>query len=122
MTTKHIVYMAIAITLLCLTGVLSVAAAGISGVSPAEGTVGTAMTISGSGFGAKAGQVLLGDELCKVVAWSDTRIDCTVSKPQLAGTVHHHGHSTASPEIIGTDDLLFLHHQGPGDRAGGAGP
>jgi hypothetical protein len=85
MTKKHILYLAIAITLLSLTGVLSVAAAGISDVSPKDGTVGTAVTISGSGFGAKAGQVQLGDEPCKVVTWSDTRIVCTVSRPQIAG-------------------------------------
>ena len=122
MMKKHIVYLAIAITLLCLTGVLSVAAAGISDVSPNEGTVGTAVTLSGSGFGAKAGQVQLGDELCKVVTWSDTRIVCTVSQAAARRAVHLHGPPPGGPEIIGADDVLSLHHVRAGDRAGGAGP
>lgn len=85
MTRKYLLYLAFAIIVIGLTGVLPVAAAGISDVSPREGTVGTAVTISGSGFGAKAGEVLLGSEKCKVQDWSDTRIVCTVSKPQPTG-------------------------------------
>jgi hypothetical protein len=85
MTTRHLLYLAIAITLLALTGILSAAAAELSDVSPAEGTVGTELTLTGSGFGETRGQVLLGEELCRVSAWSDTRIVCTVSRPQLAG-------------------------------------
>src|SRR5574341_358173 len=64
---------------------LSAAHAGISGVSPAEGTVGTQLTLSGSGFGEKRGEVLLGPEKCKVLTWSDTAIKCLVTKPQSPG-------------------------------------
>ena len=35
-------------------------AGGISDVSPAEGTVGTEVTLSGSGFGQKHGTVMIG--------------------------------------------------------------
>jgi hypothetical protein len=85
MTTRHLLSLAIAITLLALTGVLSATAAEISDASPTDGTIGTEVTLSGSGFGEKRGQVLLGDELCQVSAWSDIRIVCTVSRPQIAG-------------------------------------
>ena len=85
MKAKFVFYLGCALLLLGMTGVLSVAAAGISGVSPQEGTVGTEVTLAGSGFGEKSGQVQLGENLCRVTSWSDTRIVCTVSKPQLAG-------------------------------------
>jgi len=55
---------------------------GISGVSPMEGTVGTVVTITGSGFGEKRGEVLLGSEKSKVLAWSDAEIIFMVDKPQ----------------------------------------
>jgi hypothetical protein len=58
------------------------AQAAISGVNPQEGTVGTQVTLSGSGFGCKDGEVLLGAEKCKVLAWSDTEILCQAYKPQ----------------------------------------
>jgi len=57
----------------------------ITGVSPMEGTVGTELTISGAGFGAKQGEVLIGEEKCKVQAWSDSQITCEVHKPQAPG-------------------------------------
>jgi hypothetical protein len=61
------------------------AQAAISGVNPQEGTVGTEVTLSGSGFGWKQGEVLLGAEKCRVLAWSDTEITCQVHKPQPPG-------------------------------------
>jgi beta propeller repeat protein len=54
-------------------------------VSPNEGTVGTILTLSGSGFGEEAGEVLLGPGKCDVLAWSDTAITCKVAIPQTAG-------------------------------------
>jgi hypothetical protein len=85
MVRKYVFYLACIAILLGLAGVLSVAAAEISDVSPLEGTVGTEVTISGSGFGEKTGGVQLGGEKCKVLTWSDTRITCTVSKPLPSG-------------------------------------
>src|SRR5512139_1548419 len=55
---------------------------GITGVSPAEGTVGTEVTITGAGFGEKRGEVLIGFEKCQVLDWSDIRITCVVRNPQ----------------------------------------
>ena len=55
---------------------------GIVDVFPREGTVGTEITLSGSGFGWKQGEVLIGAEKCKVLTWSDTEIRCEVFKPQ----------------------------------------
>jgi len=57
----------------------------ITGVSPMEGTVGTLVTVSGAGFGVKQGEVLIGEEKCKVQAWSDSQITCEVHKPQAPG-------------------------------------
>jgi hypothetical protein len=54
----------------------------ITGISPAEGTVGTQVTITGAGFGDKHGEVLLGTEKSKVLAWSDTQITFLVDKAQ----------------------------------------
>ena len=59
--------------------------AGIAGVDPAEGTVGSLLTVNGAGFGEKRGEVLIGEEKCQVLAWSDAQIVCEVHKPQLAG-------------------------------------
>ena len=57
----------------------------ISSVSPAEGTVGSMLTITGSDFGDKRGEVLIGTEKCQVLDWSDSRITCQVHKPQPPG-------------------------------------
>ena len=60
------------------------APAGITGVSPAEGTVGAEVTLTGVGFGEKHGEVLLGEQKCRVLDWSDTEITFLVDKPQQA--------------------------------------
>ena len=83
--TRKLLILALAIVLFTLTGAMGVAAAGITGVSPAEGTLGTEVTITGSGFGEKTGEVLLGGEKCKVLDWSDTEITCEVFRPVPAG-------------------------------------
>lgn len=58
---------------------------GIAGIDPQEGTVGTEVTVYGAGFGMKQGEVLIGEEKCKVQAWSDSQITCEVQKPQAPG-------------------------------------
>ncbi len=58
---------------------------GISDINPVEGTVGTEVTITGTGFGDKQGEVLLGTEKSKLLAWSDTEITFMIDKPQPAG-------------------------------------
>ncbi|MEQ1887310.1 MAG: IPT/TIG domain-containing protein, partial [Bryobacteraceae bacterium] len=62
---------------------------GISGVSPSSGSAGTAVTISGSGFGATrgSGSVWLGSTLGSVVSWSDTQIVATVASMSASGSV-----------------------------------
>ncbi len=68
-----------------LTPATAQAPAGILGINPVEGTVGTQVTVSGEGFGAKQGEVLIGEEKCKVLAWSNSQITCEVHKPQPPG-------------------------------------
>jgi len=51
-----------------------------------EGTIGTELTINGSGFGIKKGKVLVGG-IASMIAkgdWNDSRITCTIKKPPLA--------------------------------------
>jgi hypothetical protein len=64
---------------------LSAAHADISAISPTEGTVGTQVTVSGSGFGEKQGAVMVGSEKCKILAWTDDSIECLITKPQSPG-------------------------------------
>ncbi len=59
----------------------SVPGASAATVDPNQGTIGTALTISGSGFGAKQGTVFIGPEPAQVAAWSDTQIQCLVKVP-----------------------------------------
>jgi hypothetical protein len=58
-----------------------------SQINPYEGTLGTIMTISGSGFGPKKGKVLLGSEglKIKILSWSDESIQAQLSKPLPSG-------------------------------------
>jgi hypothetical protein len=49
-------------------------------VYPTEGTIGTQITIRGSGFGLKKGKVLIGSAALKVVSWADASIVATISK------------------------------------------
>jgi hypothetical protein len=64
---------------------LSPARGDISTIYPTEGTVGTIFTLYGSGFGEKRGKVLLGTEKCKVLDWSDSEIECLITKAQPPG-------------------------------------
>jgi IPT/TIG domain-containing protein len=59
--------------------------ADISATNPTTGTVGTEITILGSVFGSVKGDVLLGEEKCKVLGWNDTRITCQVQTAQSPG-------------------------------------
>jgi len=58
---------------------------GIAGVYPLAGTLGTEVTVYGAGFGAKRGEVLIGEEKCNVQEWSGSQITCEVYKPQAPG-------------------------------------
>lgn len=51
--------------------------------TPAEGTIGTEITINGSGFGDKKGKVLIGGVAAKITGWNNTRITCTVKNVPL---------------------------------------
>jgi hypothetical protein len=71
--------------MLCVAG-FGPARADITAVLPAEGgTVGTLMTLMGSGFGDQRGNVRLGTTLCKILSWGDTIVTCEVVTPQPAG-------------------------------------
>ena len=56
-------------------------------VSPAEGTLGTEMTLRGTGYGLKKGKVLIGGVSQKVLSWDNGTIVCSVSKVPLPPAV-----------------------------------
>lgn len=49
-------------------------------VNPYEGTIGTVLTISGSGFGTKNGKVAVGGASLKILDWTGDSIQCALSK------------------------------------------
>jgi hypothetical protein len=57
----------------------------ISDTSPAEGTIGTVLTINGSGFRTKKGKVLIGGMAAKIASWSDTTITAVIRKALSPG-------------------------------------
>ena len=58
-----------------------------TGLSPAEGTIGTILTVTGSDFGSKKGKVLVGEVVTKIAkdGWIDSLITCELKKASQAG-------------------------------------
>ena len=54
-------------------------------VQPPQGSVGTRISITGTGFGTKRGTVKIGTAACNVSSWSATSVACTVNKALRAG-------------------------------------
>ena len=50
------------------------------------GTIGTRVTITGSGFGDKKGKVFIGNVLTKIITWSDSSILFEIKKSMIPGT------------------------------------
>jgi hypothetical protein len=72
--------------------------------SPPEGTIGTEVTITGSGLGPKAGKVIMGGFATKIVSWNDTSIKCIVKKLPSMGrfhvTIQPQPYKSTSPKLI----------------------
>ncbi len=83
-------------------------------ISPNEGTIGTVLTISGSGFGTKNGKVAVGGASLKILDWTEDSIQCALSKalqpdtydviirPQTKGATpitFRNGFAVKAPEI-----------------------
>ena len=51
-----------------------------------EGTIGTEMTITGSGFEANKGKVLVGTAPLKILEWTDSSIQCQLTRALSPGT------------------------------------
>ena len=82
---RNIRWIRLCTAILCVAG-FGPARADITAVLPVEGgTVGTEITLMGSGFGDKRGKVQLGTEECKIFSWGDTIVTCEVATPQPAG-------------------------------------
>ena len=54
-------------------------------IHPIEGTYGTQLTITGSGFGTRKGKVLIGSTVLKVSEWNNEFIQALLSKPMDPG-------------------------------------
>lgn len=56
-------------------------------VMPTQGTIGTRISILGSGFGTKAGTLRFGTDVApwRASLWTDTSIDCTMTGPWAPG-------------------------------------
>jgi hypothetical protein len=57
-----------------------------SPVTPKEGTIGTEITIAGSGFGTKKGKVLIQNVTAAVLQWMDGLIRCRLAKSLFPGS------------------------------------
>ncbi|MGB8130242.1 MAG: IPT/TIG domain-containing protein [Candidatus Angelobacter sp.] len=82
----------------------------IAGITPANGSPGTSITIAGSNFGATqgAGQVLLGQLPMTVTSWSDTSILATIPPGATTGNVTVKQGSTVSNALLFTVQSLVL--------------
>jgi hypothetical protein len=85
-------------------------------VYPDEGTIGTKITISGSGYGKKMGKVLIGETPLKVLKWKNYSIrgvllkvltpdsyDVTIQPKEADPIVIEKGFSVKAPEILSVD-------------------
>ena len=85
-------------------------------VYPNEGTIGTKIMISGSGYGKKKGKVLIGEVPLKVLKWKDYLIrgvllkvltpdsyDVTIQPKEADPIVIEKGFSVKAPEIDSVD-------------------
>jgi hypothetical protein len=90
-------------------------------VVPAEGTVGTQFTITGSGYGDRKGRVLVGRAAASVVRWSDTSIVCAVSGRPLRAGPADLVIAPKSRKSIRLDDALVVKAPQVDDLAGRVG-
>ena len=92
-----------------------------SPVSPNEGTIGTEISIAGSGYGARRGKVSIGSAVLKILTWTDELIRGQLTKSLLAGPydvkiqpqskgaapiVIEHGFVVMPPEIVSVDPTI----------------
>lgn len=102
-------------------------------LSPAEGTIGTVLTISGSDFHLKKGKVFLGGVATKIMNWNDTTIRCLVNKQISTGRFHvkiqPQPYKTTAPKLLTSAftvnnpviDSLSIDHGSSGDEITTAG-
>jgi len=72
-------------------------------VQPSKGTIGTEMTIYGSGFGAKKGKVLIGNVALTVLEWTAESIQCKLTKTLPPGSYN----VTIRPQTKGASPIIF---------------
>ena len=72
-------------------------------VFPEQGTIGTVMTMKGSGFGAAKGKVLVGKAGLTILEWKDSLINCQLTRPMTAGTYN----VTIQPKARGASPIIL---------------
>ena len=76
--------------------------------TPSEGTIGTEITIIGSGFGDKKGKVLIEGVATKVTSWTDTLITGTVKKVPLPIGPYDVSITTKTKETFTLEDAFTV--------------
>ena len=78
----------------------------VTGVAPTTGVGGTAVTISGTGFGSSQGSgvVWLGSTRANVVSWRDTQISATVAANAIVEIARHWTFSRRRKAVINPCD------------------
>jgi hypothetical protein len=72
-------------------------------VFPEQGTIGTEITVKGSGFGAAKGKVLVGKAVLKILEWTDSLIGCQLTKAMSPGTYD----VTIQPKARGASPIIL---------------
>jgi len=81
-------------------------------INPTEGTIGTEVTVDGTGFGGSKGKILIGNVALKVVTWADTEIKASLKKAMLPGSYG----VTVQPKAKGSQPIFkdnFFEIKGP---------
>ena len=73
-------------------------------VNPCEVTIGTEITITGSGFGTKKGKLLLGTAVPKIMQWTDESVQCQLTKALSPGTYD----VTIQPQTKGSSSITIV--------------
>ena len=97
-------------------------------LSPIEGTLGTEISITGSGFGARKGKIYIEGFATKIVGWEDATITCFVNRVMPAGlhnvNIQPQSYRTVPPQLLASAftiknpeiDPLSIDHGSPGNE------
>jgi trimeric autotransporter adhesin len=87
----------------------------VASVSPTNGSAGTQVSITGSGFGSSqgTGMIVLGTTLGTVVSWSDTQVVATVNTGSMSGVAEIEQGGLASNSVTFTVNTASITNVSP---------